>query len=137
MALSPPTLQQKVIEYNLSTELEKLKMSCNLFNTSSHPNGNIWFGNGVLRTNNEDNGKNISRSSYFQLTLLSEIFYRWYSVIIVVMNTAVSRIWWTTEEMNTKTSERNVSTKSTENAVLKMMCVCIAIRYPLQRNTTM
>jgi hypothetical protein len=39
--------------------------------------------------------------------------------------------------MNTKISERNVGTKSTENAVLKMMCVGIAIRFPLQRSKTM
>lgn len=39
--------------------------------------------------------------------------------------------------MNIKTSERNVGTKSTENAALKTMSVGLVIRFLLQRNKTM
>jgi hypothetical protein len=40
----------------------------------TNPNDNIWFGNGVLKTNNEDDIKNILRASLFQPTLGAKIF---------------------------------------------------------------
>ena len=54
-------------------------MSYNLFNTLNeftNTNGNIWFGISDFYTMNEDDIKNVFRSSLFQLTLRAKIFKR-------------------------------------------------------------
>jgi hypothetical protein len=40
----------------------------------TNPNDKIGYGNGVLKTKNEDDIKNISRSSLFQPTLGAKMF---------------------------------------------------------------
>ena len=42
--------------------------------SKSNLNDKTWFGNGVLKTKNEDEIKNISRSSLFQPSLRATIF---------------------------------------------------------------
>ena len=56
-------------------------MSYNLFNTLNeftNTNGNIWFGISDFYTMNEDDIKNVFRSSLFQLTLGAKIFKGWF-----------------------------------------------------------
>ena len=51
----------------------------------TNPNDYIWFGNGVLKTKNEDDIKNISRSSLFQPTLGVKIFKGWFLMTLEII----------------------------------------------------
>ena len=65
-------LMQFKKDHKTKTKIEKLAISCNLFNilnVFTHPNDNIWFSDCVLKTKNEDDIKNISRSRYSHITL--------------------------------------------------------------------
>ena len=57
----------------------------NTLNVFTNPNDNIWFGNGVLKTKNEDDIKNILRSSLFQPTLGAKILKGWFYMTLEVI----------------------------------------------------
>jgi hypothetical protein len=51
----------------------------------TNPNDSIWFGNGVFKTKNEDDIKNISRSSLSQPTLGAQIFKGWFLMTLEII----------------------------------------------------